>query len=77
MAEDDVSDPKRGFKDHQDFVGAVMRASTGGPYDERLAPLVLMRHDHGGRSLFTVEQASTGCQECARPLGVPRGVAGA
>ena len=33
------ADPKRGFKDHKDFLKAVMAAGQGGRIDQRLAPL--------------------------------------
>lgn len=57
-------DPKRGFADHKEFLGAVMRAGTGRGVDERLKPLATQGSDE--------QQAASG------PYGgflVPVGVA--
>lgn len=57
-------DPRRGFRDHRDFFGAVMRAGQGRGVDERLRPLATQGSD---------EQ-----QAAANPYGgylVPVGVA--
>lgn len=35
-----ADDPKKGFKDHRDFMRCVMRAGMGGQLDERLVPLI-------------------------------------
>lgn len=43
-----AKDPKRGFKDHREFFGAVMHAGRGGRPDERLKPLATQGSDEQG-----------------------------
>lgn len=42
------NDPKRGFKDHKDFLKAVMAAGQGGRVDARLKPLAAVGSDEQG-----------------------------
>lgn len=48
QAEKWAADPKRGFKDHREFCGAVLRAGRQGAVDQRLKPLAAAGSDEHG-----------------------------
>jgi len=78
-----AKDPKRGFKDHRDYLNAVMRVGMHGPraMDERLKPLATVRGKFSTPDGKTAPFATIGSDEAGAysdPHGgflVPHGVA--